>query len=201
MESPTKTKEESSASNLIPQIIGDNYQNRKMSGVLSAATMFLDIKGFTAMTQSLMVNGKEGAEVLNDILKTVFEPVIAAVYNRGGFISGFEGDAFLAVFPDASGPLDACHTAKAVIRLFEEMGQQKTRFGSFALSVKIGLGFGRIDWQIVGSAKRLTWYFYSRGIDQAVKAEKKCDAMNVVLSLNLFKWVSSSLEATSILGA
>ncbi len=43
-------------------------------------------------------HGKEGAELLADIINRVFDLMINAVYERGGFITGFAGDAFTAVF-------------------------------------------------------------------------------------------------------
>jgi len=174
-------KPKSYSCNLIPHFIADRFKMNQSSGSFHAATMFLDISGFTAMTQTLMVNGKEGAEVLNNILSKVFEPVVAAVYQRGGFISSFEGDAFTALFPTTTQPLDACRAAVNINQTFKELSRQETRFGTFDLSVKIGLGFGKVSWGIVGSADHQTWFFRGQGIQRGVKAEKKCSTMQILL--------------------
>ncbi|MBC8383894.1 MAG: hypothetical protein H8E57_00075 [Candidatus Cloacimonetes bacterium] len=50
--------------NLIPKFILEKYKENKFSGNFKATTIFIDISGFTAMTQGLMKNGKEGAEIL-----------------------------------------------------------------------------------------------------------------------------------------
>ena len=51
------------------------------------------------LTQALMKGGHEGAEILAAILNRVFDLMVNAVYEYGGFISGFGGDAFTGVFP------------------------------------------------------------------------------------------------------
>jgi hypothetical protein len=65
--------------NLIPSFILEKHQQGKSHGSFKAATMFIDISGFTSMTQELMKNGKEGAEVhiklesINQVVITDFE--------------------------------------------------------------------------------------------------------------------------------
>ncbi len=83
--------------NLIPHFIAEQYSKKNLTGSFTATTMFIDISGFTAMTQELMKNGKEGAEVLSDIINKIFTPSIDAIHNNDGFISTFAGDAFTAL--------------------------------------------------------------------------------------------------------
>ncbi len=170
--------------NLIPNFIVDRFNKNELTGTFQTATMFIDISGFTQMTRELMSHGKEGAEVLNDILNNVFKPVINAVYENGGDITSFEGDAFTAVFrspvsrkPGKSpgfGESGLHCAAKKIISLFKKRGHQKTKFGTFDLSVKIGLSCGDVEWGIVGSDDHKTWYFKGMAIDDAVRAEKLC---------------------------
>ncbi len=125
--------------NLIPHFIYEQYQAGNYHGKLEAVTLFLDISGFTAMTQSLMTHGKEGAELLADIINRVFDPTINAVYERGGFITGFAGDAFTAVFPMQPSVVHAaCAAALAIRQTFAEIGRQQTKLGDFTLEVKPG---------------------------------------------------------------
>ena len=84
--------------NLIPTFISDQYQAGKLKGKFKAYTMFVDIVGFTPLTQRLVNHGKEGSEILSDIINEVFEPATELVHNYKGFIANFEGDAFTGVF-------------------------------------------------------------------------------------------------------
>jgi len=79
---------------LIPAFILERFDRNQMNGEFQATAMFLDIVGFTAMTQALMSNGKEGAEVSADVINRVFTPAINTIYEQGGFVSSFSGDAF-----------------------------------------------------------------------------------------------------------
>ena len=85
--------------NLLPHFIIEQFQNQNWEGGFETIIMFVDVSGFTPMTEALMKHGDEGAEVLSRILNKVFEPMVNAVYERGGFIAGFAGDAFSAIFP------------------------------------------------------------------------------------------------------
>ncbi len=184
--------------NLIPQFIADNFRAKQYSGSMTASAMFIDISGFTTMTRILMANGKEGAEVLNEVLNAVFEPVIATVYKRGGFISSFEGDAFTALFCASSLPLDCCYSASSIISIFKDVGHQKTKFGEFNLSVKIGISYGQVDWGIIGSAEHKTWFFRGEAIKSAVLAEKNCPPMQIAIGHRLYKMVSEEIEVAQI---
>lgn len=69
------------------------------SGELYAATMFVDISGFSAMTDTLMAHGQHGAEVAADIMRAALDPAIETVFRYGGFVANQAGDAITAVFP------------------------------------------------------------------------------------------------------
>ena len=61
--------------------------------------MFVDLSGFTPLTETLMRQGNEGAEQLSISLNGIFEPMVRLVYSQKGFIPYFAGDAFTAIFP------------------------------------------------------------------------------------------------------
>ena len=82
--------------NFLPQFIQKQYQTGTWRGRFEAYTMFIDLSGFTAMTEALMREGNEGAEKLSRILNSIFNPLVHLVYHRGGFIPYFAGDAFTA---------------------------------------------------------------------------------------------------------
>ena len=85
---------------LVPHFILQQHASKKTSGVFPAAVQFVDISGFSSLTEKLIAHGKEGAEVLGTTLRFFFNPLIEAVEQAGGFITGFAGDSFTAVYPD-----------------------------------------------------------------------------------------------------
>lgn len=159
-------------SRLVPDFILENYRDRRLEGSFEAFTLFVDISGFTDMTRELMVHGKEGAEVLAGIINAVFTPSIRAVYNSGGFIASFAGDAFTAVFEDAG----AEYALRAVFEtagVFRDLGSMDTRFGRFSLSARMGLSFGRVEFSILETGDRNVYYFRGPAVDGCAESEAR----------------------------
>ena len=88
---------------LVSPFILEKYAAGETSGQFEAATLFVDMSGFSAMTSALMEHGQHGAEVMAMVMRAIFDPLVEAVYEQGGFITVFAGDAFTAVFPTPSG--------------------------------------------------------------------------------------------------
>jgi len=179
--------------NLVPALILENFQKKELHGTLSAVTMFIDISGFTAMTQSLMKNGKEGAEILTDIINRIFTPSIDKIYQNNGFVSTFAGDAFTSIFPiESNSPDNAVSSAIEIQNIFKKIGKQNTKFGTFNLEVKIGLSIGKVEWRIITSNKKNSYYFRGKVIDSAAHCEGRCKAGEIVIDELLRKVISSS---------
>ncbi|PIE98153.1 MAG: hypothetical protein CR988_04270 [Treponema sp.] len=167
--------------NLIPKLIHDKYIEGKYKGWLKASSLFMDLSGFTNMTEVLMKEGEEGAEVVSSILNRVFAPLIDTVYKYGGCVSGFLGDAFTAIFPKSVEPIMVVHCANEIVKLVESTGLQETNFGTFDLSAKVGVGAGKISWGIVGDDRHRSYYFRGSAIDRCTGSEKCCAKQEVVL--------------------
>ena len=156
----------------VPNLIIEKYRKRIFADRVQGSVLFLDIVGFSDMTRLLMKNGKEGAEILSEIIAKVFKPSIDAIYENNGFITNFAGDAFTAVFRrnDCSSAFNAAAEIKTV---FRKIGKQSTKFGDFQLAFRIGISFGNIGWKIIESSERNTFYFHGIAVERALKAEKE----------------------------
>jgi len=181
---------------LIPSSILESFQRNKYSGEFTAATMFIDISGFTSMTQTLMKNGKEGAEILTSIINNIFTPAIDAIYDNKGFISVFAGDAFTAIFPiEITNPFTAVIAACKIQKTFKEIGLQNSKFGDFQLYVKVGLSYGNVKWGLIRNEIQNVYYFRGDAINNCAYSEHQCttgdtvfdDKMHSVLQDNLLK--------------
>ena len=64
-----------------------------------AVVMFADISGFTALTERLAEKGSAGVEKLARILNDYFGQLIDIVYEYGGDVVKFGGDAIIIVWP------------------------------------------------------------------------------------------------------
>ncbi len=181
---------------LIPRFIHNRVKANCFDGSFRAATMFIDISGFTGLTQVLMEHGKRGAEMLSQIMNQVFEPVIHTVYEQGGFISGFAGDAFTAIFDD---PLAACLAAQTIRQHLMQQQTKETSFGHFSLAMKIGLAYGLIEWGVIGLDEQIpdlkersnkthvekSYFFRGVGIRLCSGAEQRARRNEIVLHKSL----------------
>jgi len=144
--------------------------------------MFVDISGFTSITETLLKSGAEGAERLSSMLNGVFNPTIYEVYRRDGFITGFAGDAFTAVYPGQD-PLKPLFTALAIQ---EKFARKTDEADQGELSVKIGLSYGNIQWGIVGSGEKKAYYFRGEPVAGCAKVIHDAAAGEIVLDDNLY---------------
>ncbi len=84
---------------VVPELIVENYRAGSYSGEFPAVGMFLDLSGFSTMTDALMQHGQHGAEVLANLMHGVFDPLVESIFDYGGKIIGFAGDGIMALYP------------------------------------------------------------------------------------------------------
>jgi class 3 adenylate cyclase/tetratricopeptide (TPR) repeat protein len=127
-------------------------------GRTPAVVLFVDISGFTVVTETIMQQDREAAEVLAEVMRGIFSPLVEAVNQRGGFVATFAGDAFTAVFPiplTARSPQTTVNQALAAAWHIKEwiaaQPVQTTPYGSFTFAAKQGMAIGDLNWQQVAT--------------------------------------------------
>lgn len=161
---------------LIPHFIQERVLERQWHGIITGYVMYVDLSGFTPLTETLMAKGSQGAEELSHILNDIFQPLVHVVYARGGIIPHFAGDAFTAVFPDQDPESGYCFVdaAASIVEFFE---QRNYLFGGFRIGLKIGLSYGEVEWGIAGH-NHLAYYFRGAPIDQSAICQEKAKFRN-----------------------
>jgi predicted ATPase/class 3 adenylate cyclase len=170
--------------NYIPTYIQDRFLEGNTHGVIEAYTMFIDLSGFTSLTDNLMQLGNEGADKLSRILNHIFEPLVQLVYEEGGFIPYFAGDAFTAIFP-LHGPrrVQAEHVLKTAALLangYESRIPGTNGMDDIQTGIKIGISRGEVEWGIVGN-KSKAFYFRGEPIDACAECQSKADQQQIVV--------------------
>ncbi|MCB9296343.1 MAG: tetratricopeptide repeat protein [Lewinellaceae bacterium] len=166
--------------NLIPHFIQEQYLNGNTQGQLEAYTLFVDLSGFTPLTEALMQKGNRGAEELSNVLNEIFEPLVHMVYAKGGFIPYFAGDAFTAIFPVAERRIGAQDIIQGAMQARSLYGQRQFRFRSFTIGIKFGLSYGTVEWGIVGRASK-AYYFRGAPIDGCAACQVKARDKDIVI--------------------
>ena len=83
---------------------------------------FVDISGFTKLSERLARLGKVGSEELTDAIGTCFARLLGVAYGNGGGLIKFGGDALLLLFTGPDHPLRACRAAVGMRRALREIG-------------------------------------------------------------------------------
>ncbi len=185
---------------LVPNFIIEKYKANQMRGVFQGAAVYVDISGFSKMADVLSVHGQSGAEALADLTRVIFEPLVNAVYERGGFVAGYAGDAFNAIFPDeqVSGQ-ETKRCLSALVAMQEHMRAHprvQTPFGAFKISIKAGMGYGETRWQMFKSktGKHLTYWLRGESLSRAVFAEEHASPGDILADPVSFQRIKDSVE-------
>lgn len=125
-------------------------QFREIEGSL----VFVDISGFTGMSERLARRGKEGAEEVTEVINTTFTDLLAVAYEAGGGLLKFGGDALLLFFSGEDHPLRACHAAGEMRATLKTRGRIKTSAGSVSLKMTMGVNSGAFQFFLVGDSHR-----------------------------------------------
>ena len=165
---------------LVPDFILHKFAHSQTSGTMQAAALFVDLSGFSVITDALLAHGQHGAEVLSHLMQEVFAPQIAAVYAQSGFVATMAGDAYTALFPLQPGEsvaqpaLRALATALQVQEEMGSLGTLATPYGAYVLKAKGGLALGSVQWGIASAPALRRGMFYFRGdaVDGCAAAEK-----------------------------
>ena len=65
---------------------------------MTGTAAFVDISGFTKLSEQLARKGREGAEQITEVIGRSFEHILQVAYDRGGSLLKFGGDALLLWF-------------------------------------------------------------------------------------------------------
>jgi class 3 adenylate cyclase/tetratricopeptide (TPR) repeat protein len=121
---------------------------------LDSTIAFVDISGFTAMSEQLSNLGKAGAEEVNDVMNATFAGLLDVAYAEGGGLLKFGGDALLLLY---DGPDHATRAARACFgmrRVLRKIGRPRTSAGAVQLRMHAGLHSGRFQFFLVGEEHR-----------------------------------------------
>jgi len=187
---------------VVPELIVENYRAGCYSGEFPAIGMFLDLSGFSTITDVLMQHGQQGAEALAGLMHSTFDPLVESVFDYGGKIIGFAGDGIMALYPiesDArSTALRALTSAYVIQQRLAENPTRQTMYGKFPISAKIGLASGSVSWGILPSeaGDQATYYFRGSSVDESAEAEHHAKAGDILLTEAMWKLLQGSIVTT-----
>ncbi len=173
------------ARELVPRPLMDRVAAGEEGGEVAATAVFVDLAGFTTTADQLARHGDHGAEVLAEMMASVFGPLVDAVYDWDGYVTGFSGDAIMAVFEGA--PAHAVTAARLIATSVSGAGEHHSPYGTFAISGRVGVGTGTIRWRMRTSpdGRRAVYWVHGDATAAAVAAEDRAETGTLVLDEGL----------------
>ena len=127
-----------------------SLRHRSVTGTLA----FVDVSGFTRLTERLARRGKVGAEELTELLDATFARLLEVAYAHGAWLVKWGGDAVLLLFQGDGHAVRGCTAAVEMRRALERSGPLATASGPVRLRLSTGVHSGTFDAFLVGSSHR-----------------------------------------------
>ena len=115
---------------------------------------FIDISGFTAMSERLSNSGRAGAEEVTEVMNATFSALLEVAYGQGGGLLKFGGDALLLLYDGDDHAARAARAAFEMRQTLRAIGRPRTSAGSVTLKMHAGLHSGRFQFFLVGGSHR-----------------------------------------------
>jgi class 3 adenylate cyclase/tetratricopeptide (TPR) repeat protein len=152
-------------------------RRRELEGTL----VFVDISGFTAMSERLAQKGKLGAEEVTEVMNLVFARLLDVAYACGGGLLKFGGDALLLFFSGDAHEARACDAAFGMRTALQELGQPQTSVGPVTLKMHVGVHRDVYDFFLVGDSHR-ELLLTGPGVTRTVEMESAAEAGEILVS-------------------
>ena len=121
---------------------------------IEGTVAFIDISGFTAMSERLSSMGRAGAEEVTEVMNATFAALLGVAYAQGGGLLKFGGDALLLFYDGEEHAPRAARAAFEMRRTLRAIGRPRTSAGAVQLKMHAGLHSGRFQFFLVGESHR-----------------------------------------------
>lgn len=157
--------------------------------------LFIDISGFTILTETLSKYGREGTEVLTLEISSFFDRALESFTKNGGDVIKFGGDALTIFFEKDKNENEEENILRAINSSLESLRKLEnyrtnTPFGTFFLKAKIGLSYGEASFLILGEADlKYDYIFYGEPVDLSAEAEHYAKSGEVVSDFKTLSFI------------
>lgn len=155
-----------------------------------ATVLFSDIRGFTTIAEDL--GARETVSLLNDY----FTEMIDVVFNHGGILDKYIGDALMAVFGTPfEKPEDADNAvlvANEMMRVLSGFNEKRRKEGKVELRIGVGMATGELVAGNIGSLKRMDY----TAIGDTVNLASRLEGATKYYGVNIL-WSEATARALS----
>ncbi|MDA1012819.1 MAG: FHA domain-containing protein [Planctomycetota bacterium] len=157
--------------------------------------LFADLSGFTAMSEKMTAT--EVATFLNGI----FERLTQAIFDEGGTVDKFIGDAIMAIFGAPLTQADhAIRAVRAALQMQEALDKYNFElFGTYKIRMRVGVNSGPAVAGDIGSLQRRDYTVIGDTVNVASRLESSVALPHqVVIGPKTYEMVQDSIECMAL---
>ncbi len=157
---------------------------------------FSDIRGFTSMSENMSPDG------IATLLTEYFTEMVEIVFEHGGTLDKFMGDAIMALW---GAPIehddDADRAMRAAIQQLEmlaQLNEKWTEDGRPTVEIGIGINFGEVFAGNIGSDRRLEYTVIGDAVNTASRLCSKAQPGEILISEPFYKALKEPPEVEAL---
>ncbi len=162
--------------------------------VLEATVMFIDICGFTAITENVAAN------TVVKLINKLFDKIVQEIISQKGHVDKFMGDAVMAVFRGKYHLDRAIDAALAVREQLKTVEEIVSGDSVFRPQVSIGINSGEMVSGNIGSAslKRLDYTVIGDAVNLAQRLQSIAKAGQIIITEDVYNKAKESFKCEKI---
>ena len=162
--------------------------------VIEATMMFVDVCGFTAITENVPAN-----TVVN-LINSIFDKIVKEIVAQGGLVDKFMGDAVMAVFRGEyhlDRAIDAALAARAHIAAMDAVHAGEK---SYKPQIAVGINSGEVVSGNIGSEslKRLDYTVIGDAVNLAQRLQSAAKGGQIIISEETYHKAKESFSCEKI---
>ena len=198
----------------LPVVLAPQPAGEAAGGMYQGVFLFGDVSGFTPLSEQLKALGQAGAERIMDIINRLFSELVGALFDHGGTLLKFGGDALLGLFPAdsdeamATGALQAVQAALAMQAVMqqEKFAAIEVPGGARALQIKCGISSGPYFAAHIGTPPRpdlgthgtMAYITTGHTVNLAERAEGHAYPGEVAITKDAYALIQDQIEVGAV---
>jgi adenylate cyclase len=173
------------APDLAEQIAGQDEEIQLGGSKRRVVVLFSDIRGFTSISEAM------SPDEIAQLLTEYFTEMVEIVFEHGGTLDKFMGDALMALWGAPLGRADdadrATRAAVAMQRGLERLNWEWLREGRQTISAGIGIGVGEVFAGNIGSDRRLEYTVIGDAVNTASRLCSEAGPGEILVTEELYR--------------